>query len=292
MEDPDPISLPGLITFLKAHDYPLVHGMGCDEATKVFHKSNRCFVVCWALNLLNKEYSCILKGRERDETFLADILCCQGFCTETEKAGFMDGSLDIHKQLQIFYVMFNFIDEVKKSEALTEEVKPITLEDLNILENRDLNLFPNFAIKPLSNEEYQCISDQESILEELYKLHLKSDNLHLEIDNNKKNLETALKFTKTVNGEINENFSKFEKEVNSVQLLEQKKKIMSSNKKPKYEIDPTSGNLFAECNENLRIINQYIDNLKTLQEFKVEVKEQPDYSVFKLLPLLANQLKQ
>lgn len=105
MDDPDVISY--MTSFLKYYNYPLVHSLTVEEISKVFHISNRCFLISWILKLMDEDtYSPILDEKENDKAFLGNLLYSHGFCSDKEKMGFFNGELNISDHVKRIYFVY------------------------------------------------------------------------------------------------------------------------------------------------------------------------------------------
>ncbi|XP_030758148.1 uncharacterized protein LOC115883873 [Sitophilus oryzae] len=251
-----------MMSFLRDYNYPLIHSMSDEKITEIFHISNRCFLISWLFKVLDEEsYSSVLEDREQDKNVLGNLICSYGFCMDEEKAGFFNGDLPMAEQVQILYRIFKFIANLKKSPSVDKENLNLTVIDT--LVNTNLNIFPSFGeLKPLSEKEK---------IAKLQEIQLKSKKLQLQLKEmpmkpkdkithmsgeNENNLEDTLNY-------LRNNLSQFDRIVKAID----KDKNMAT--KSNYKVNPDSEQLFSKCNKNLKIIYQYIEDLNTINNFKV-----------------------
>ncbi|XP_060525681.1 uncharacterized protein LOC132701609 [Cylas formicarius] len=246
-----------IVDFLKQFNYPLIHSMNYDDIANILHVSNRNFLVCWTLKLLDEVYFDILDEGENNNVILGNLVCQHGFCSEKEKLGFLTGELPVETQISIISRMFRFIARWR---TLIPDEKPdkITLDDLYNLENLNLNLFPSYGeIKTFSAEErrdkikefqyeLQLIKVQQDTIDESSRQH----------EFNTINLHDSLQ-------DLGQCLRHIDKNLQS--LI--KKPTNGSDCEVNYEIDPNSGELFRNCCDHIKLISQYVRDVKTICDF-------------------------
>ncbi|XP_050311503.1 uncharacterized protein LOC126747054 isoform X2 [Anthonomus grandis grandis] len=267
------------VNFVKVHNYPLVETMDIQQICDLFHINNRLKLVSWAFKLLNKKYNDVLDGKEEELTFLADLVHGQGFCTNVEKLGFLNGDLPVEGQLDILHKMFKFIDHIKEVET-KELLKPVTLKDLKNLMETDVNIFPEFGAtaKVLTDEEREEKLKQMRInIQEITAKKEKLKDSSSLVDENKKRMESIL-------ATMQKNLSQLDRVVNEI-VGESSTRV-----EPKYKVDPQFPVLLKECNDALKTVVQYSEDLQTLRDFKVEELKLPTNELMPLIDGLAEQM--
>lgn len=87
--------------------YPLADSMDDDHIAEIFHRSNRCFLVCWIINLLTEACDNNIQYKENTEKFLASLIHSMGFCQQKESIPFMRGELAMKIEVSFFYCSNN-----------------------------------------------------------------------------------------------------------------------------------------------------------------------------------------
>lgn len=149
--------------------------------------------------------------------------------------------------------MFNFIERKKKAEKL-HNAGTVTLEELHLLKNKELNLFPAFGeIKTLSSNERQY--KLEEVKKKIAKIKSARENIN-EQKASPKVQDIKKEHIKHIIEDINENLSQFDRVVKVIS------RETSAKEEPNYKVDPTSAELLDKCNEYLQIIVQ-VNNFTT-----------------------------
>ncbi|VEN45341.1 unnamed protein product [Callosobruchus maculatus] len=219
--------------YLKNFNYPLVDSMTEEQFLAIFHKSNRCFLVSWLLQLVDEKYK---KGPQTEKD-LSQKLYQLGFLKEFEKDAFMTGELDPAKQFKILITVFKYLS-IKQS-AVMDTTADI---DLKFLTSQDLNLFPSFGNIKLYEE------GTAELLEKKDGVPRKED---IAIDFNE--MSDVLKGIRESLPEVRYKGEK---------LDEQEKET-----KTEIETDPNIAEVICKCNRNLRIIKQFVEDIDVIDHF-------------------------
>lgn len=86
-------------------EYPLANSMDDDQIAEIFNRSNRCFLVSWIINLLNKACDDVLQDMETTEEYLANLIHSMGFCLKKESMPFMKGTLGSVTEVSSFLIL-------------------------------------------------------------------------------------------------------------------------------------------------------------------------------------------
>nr|CAI5847486.1 unnamed protein product [Callosobruchus analis] len=222
-----------LKVYLKNFNYPLVDSMTEEQFLEIFHKSNRCFLVSWLLQLVDERFRKV----PNTEKALGQKLYQLGFLKEFEKDAFMSGMLDPAKQFKILITVFKYLT-VQKS-----QVSDTTVDiDLKYLTTQDLNLFPSYGNIKLYEE------GGEELLEKKDGVSRKED---IAIDFNE--MSDVLKGIRECLPEVRYKGEK---------LDEQEKET-----KTEIKADPNNVGIIHQCNRNLKIIRQFVEDIDVIDNF-------------------------
>ncbi|XP_050311502.1 uncharacterized protein LOC126747054 isoform X1 [Anthonomus grandis grandis] len=184
-----------------------------------------------------------------------------------------------YHKLDILHKMFKFIDHIKEVET-KELLKPVTLKDLKNLMETDVNIFPEFGAtaKVLTDEEREEKLKQMRInIQEITAKKEKLKDSSSLVDENKKRMESIL-------ATMQKNLSQLDRVVNEI-VGESSTRV-----EPKYKVDPQFPVLLKECNDALKTVVQYSEDLQTLRDFKVEELKLPTNELMPLIDGLAEQM--
>ncbi|KAG5876501.1 hypothetical protein JTB14_008438 [Gonioctena quinquepunctata] len=230
--------------------YPLSDSMNEEELGDIFHASNRCFLISWMLKLLDDSYKEVVDVEEnrKNEEVLGNFVHELGFCTKKEHLPFMSGELDVKLQLNILYKMFTFIKCVK--EPISQENRlSVSNEDINLLKKKSLNLFPMYGdIKTAKTTE--------------------TDSVEVEIQDN---LTESLT-DDIIASEVHEDIRKLTEEVREhlpkLQLAAQNlPDDDKTSSKENIVFNPSSREMLSKCNEYMKNVTQFIQDINTIEEF-------------------------
>ncbi|CAH1967342.1 unnamed protein product [Acanthoscelides obtectus] len=219
--------------YLKTFGYPLVDSMSEDQFLAIFHKSNRCFLVSWLLQLLDDKS----ERYPQTEEALGQKLYQFGFLNEFEKDLFMKGKLNPARQFEILITIFKHI--CIQSSDVAETTDDI---DLKFLTTQDLNLFPSYGGIKLYEE------GSETFLEETDTLLTKED--------------IAIDFS-----EISRMLNDIRECLPEVKYKGEQLKEQDRHTKTEIKTDPRSFEVIHKCNENIKIIKQFLEDVDVLDHF-------------------------
>ncbi|XP_072385055.1 uncharacterized protein [Diabrotica undecimpunctata] len=239
------------------YEYPLANTMTDEELADIFKASNRPFLMAWMIKLLGiyDEATVTLDNPQ----LLGQMIYENGFCTKDQADSFMFGYMAPTGQFEILQKMFIYINIIKKPKPELD-FKDITLLEIDDLFKKNLNLFPQYGeIKILTQEKnVTAATELESV-----------KSVPEGQQNNVKNQESAVDPFETSN---NVDITKC---LADVQLhLPILKKVAKECQKD----DDISSDILLQrndevekvvekCGSDLRRINQYLKDVKTIQDF-------------------------
>ncbi|KAJ8942772.1 hypothetical protein NQ318_002932 [Aromia moschata] len=228
--------------------YPLAHSMSNDEIGDIFKPSNRCFLIAWMLKLLDSSYEKVL-DLQIDKDVLGNIVCELGFCTQRKKLPFMTGELPVGEQ---------FYNRYKKNYS-EEKRNVVTNEDLMVLCNTNLNLFPMYGdinlIKP--SDKSTKIADLEKEIEKIKSEIGRQPN-------NQPASSSSDNFSHTIKEFLVKLRIDFPKVKAVVETLNKDKQVET---KDTIKINPNSADILKKCSEYLKMISQFIKDINIIQDF-------------------------
>lgn len=146
--------------------YPNVSSMDDDEIANLFDTENVLKFYRWFVAELLDSKSMVDSYKDNK---IFDILCSFGYCSKKQKAALVEGVLDFEQQYEMILGMLTSLKELKKVENKdTESYTVVTIEQLNDLVKKKIDLFPSFTGKKsytAGEREKQVTSLQEQIKE-------------------------------------------------------------------------------------------------------------------------------
>nr|XP_023029612.1 uncharacterized protein LOC111517638 isoform X1 [Leptinotarsa decemlineata]XP_023029613.1 uncharacterized protein LOC111517638 isoform X2 [Leptinotarsa decemlineata] len=230
-------------------NYPLSNSMTEEELGDIFHISNRCFLISWMLKLLDDSYKDIvnLEENKQNEEVLGSLICELGFCSKRDQSSFMNGDLDVSKQLDILYKMFKYIKLVKEPSP-ENHIPSVSNGDITLLTNKNLNLFPMYGDIKTSNssEDY-------------------SDKMRL--SDNASGSENDLTVVSEVLDDIETLVKELRQYLPKLELAAQNLPKEDISSEEKIVFRPSYREILCRCNESIKQVNQFVQNLNTIEKF-------------------------
>ncbi|CAG9862727.1 unnamed protein product [Phyllotreta striolata] len=234
-----------LYRYLAEFGYPAVENMTIEELGNVFSPKNRCDFVCWLLRFLDYDVS---EERKTPEC-LQKIVCNLGFCSCKDALPFLNGTLDLSQQMIIFQRIFEFLQPIVNSDINMQEESSVSLEDVENL------IAGSYLPKFVKDAGTKKVPVTNSTTEKTRK--------------DERNIENS---SDTITSDYVFDAARIPEDIESD--LRQFEEISSRLEK----LDPVdrisiSTQIFEDlqnCKENIKKINQYNNDLKTINEFNTK----------------------
>ncbi|XP_028137456.1 uncharacterized protein LOC114331962 [Diabrotica virgifera virgifera] len=227
------------------YEYPLANTMTDEELADIFKASNRPFLMAWMIKLLGTYEEAIVTVD--NPQLLGHMMYENGFCTKDQADSFMNGFMSPTGQFEILQKMFIYMNIIKKPKPELD-FKDITLPDIDDLFNKNLNLFPQYGeIKILTQEKNVSAATENNVKDQESAADPFETSNNADITKLLADVQLHLPILKKVVKECQK-----DEDANSDILLQRNDEVEKVVKK---------------CSSYLRKINQYLKDVKTIQEF-------------------------